>query len=164
MPQVLHRDVKSGNVLLSKDYGVAKICDIGLSHIMGNTSLSPPTAQSTFAYAAPEMLLNFRWGLRHSNFLCLLLHVTHGMCCTQHKSLIQSLDMFAALSVLCSSFSSTADMSFNDDMPGPPLAAEVLATAVTGIDLCVKLSNCIVAILLSSFDYAGHDVLSCILS
>ncbi|KAL0053929.1 hypothetical protein WJX82_001314 [Trebouxia sp. C0006] len=57
---VLHRDLKSGNVLLSKEFDVAKVCDIGLSHIMGNTSLSPPAAQATFAYAAPEMLLNLR--------------------------------------------------------------------------------------------------------
>ncbi|DBA78006.1 TPA: hypothetical protein ACH3X1_009098 [Trebouxia sp. C0004] len=58
---VLHRDLKSGNVLLSKSFDVAKVCDIGLSHIMGNTSGSPPAAQATFAYAAPEMLLNLRW-------------------------------------------------------------------------------------------------------
>ena len=56
----MHRDVKSANVLLSKGFGVAKICDVGLSHVMGNTAMSPPSSQTTFAYAAPEMLLNER--------------------------------------------------------------------------------------------------------
>ena len=57
--QILHRDIKSGNVLLSGDFESAKICDVGLAHIMGNTSLSGSAqhVQTTFAYAAPEMLL-----------------------------------------------------------------------------------------------------------
>ncbi len=57
---VLHRDIKSGNVLLSGDYSQAKICDVGLAHIMGSTSNTGGSVQATFDYAAPEMLFNHR--------------------------------------------------------------------------------------------------------
>ncbi|DBA88396.1 TPA: hypothetical protein ACH3X2_004890 [Trebouxia sp. C0005] len=57
---VLHRDIKSGNVLLSGDYSQAKICDVGLAHIMGSTSNTGHSVQATFAYAAPEMLFNHK--------------------------------------------------------------------------------------------------------
>ena len=58
MLQVVHRDIKSGNVLLSRDYSQAKICDVGLAHIMGTTTNTGHGVQATFAYAAPEMLFN----------------------------------------------------------------------------------------------------------
>lgn len=57
-------------MLLSKDYEVAKICDVGLSHIMGNTSLSPEPAKATFAYAAPEVLMNERYALLLALIAC----------------------------------------------------------------------------------------------
>ena len=56
--QIMHRDIKSGNVLLSQDFSSAKICDVGLARIMGNTSRSSSTVQpGTWAYAAPEIIL-----------------------------------------------------------------------------------------------------------
>ncbi len=50
-------DMKPKNVLLTADYSIAKIADVGLAHIMGNTAQGSQ-AMGTFAYAAPEQLLN----------------------------------------------------------------------------------------------------------
>lgn len=50
-------DMKPKNVLLTPDYSIAKIADVGLAHIMGNTAQGSQ-AMGTFAYAAPEQLLN----------------------------------------------------------------------------------------------------------
>lgn len=60
---VLHRDIKSANVLLSKAHDQAKICDVGLAHIIGTTgniSSANQPMQGTFAYCSPEMLFNKR--------------------------------------------------------------------------------------------------------
>ena len=54
--QVVHMDVKPKNVLLTADYSIAKIADVGLAHMMG--SVPGSQAMGTFAYAAPEQLLN----------------------------------------------------------------------------------------------------------
>lgn len=49
-------DIKPKNVLLTADYSIAKIADVGLAHIMGSAPGSQ--AMGTFAYAAPEQLLH----------------------------------------------------------------------------------------------------------
>lgn len=73
----MHRDIKTGNILLSKDCDSAKICDVGLARIMNNTSIasSSHNATGTYAYAAPEILLFERWMLL---LVCLCL-ATNGM-------------------------------------------------------------------------------------
>lgn len=104
--QVLHRDIKTANVLLSKGYGKAKICDVGLAHIMGTTGATSTPGhhvQATFAYCSPEMLFNQRWALYTVGCciclkgLCLLLprdalQVEVGTqrldCCTRHIRLL----------------------------------------------------------------------------
>uniref|UniRef100_M4BRZ6 Protein kinase domain-containing protein n=1 Tax=Hyaloperonospora arabidopsidis (strain Emoy2) TaxID=559515 RepID=M4BRZ6_HYAAE len=61
-PKVLHRDVKSRNVLLSSSLD-AKLCDFGISRrkCMGNedgeTNLTATAAAGTLSWTAPELLL-----------------------------------------------------------------------------------------------------------
>ena len=56
--------IKTANVLLSKSYDKAKICHVGLAHIMGTTgatSTSNHPVQATFACCSPKMLFNHRF-------------------------------------------------------------------------------------------------------
>ena len=81
----MHRDIKSGNVLLSEDLQSAKICDVGLARIMGGSTLasSSHNVHATFAYAAPEDLFGDRFAL-------LLMHVPQA-CVTRCISRLQCL-------------------------------------------------------------------------
>lgn len=54
--KVIHRDLKSKNVLLTRD-GVAKIGDVGMAKIMSDGYLTRDGALGTMAWAAPELLL-----------------------------------------------------------------------------------------------------------
>lgn len=59
--QVMHNDIKSSNILLSKDATVAKIADVGTSRIAEVTHSTPSLpCLGTFAYAAPEQLMGQR--------------------------------------------------------------------------------------------------------
>lgn len=57
----MHNDIKSKNILLTKDAAVAKISDVGTSRILETTAatLSFPML-CTYAYAAPEQLMGTR--------------------------------------------------------------------------------------------------------
>lgn len=59
--QVVHNDIKSKNILLTKDAAVAKIADVGTSRILQSTAcnLSVPML-CTWPYAAPEQILGSR--------------------------------------------------------------------------------------------------------
>lgn len=53
-------DVKSKNILLDKEYNVAKIADVGLARVLGNTVSTRGLPLGTFHYAAPELLMGDR--------------------------------------------------------------------------------------------------------
>ena len=53
----MHMDLKASNVLLTQTYGIAKIGDVGLAQVMGSSRAGRPRL-ATFAYSAPELILN----------------------------------------------------------------------------------------------------------
>ncbi|KAL8039661.1 hypothetical protein ABFX02_10G050500 [Erythranthe guttata] len=54
-PPVVHRDLKSPNLLVDRKYTV-KVCDFGLSRFKANTFLSSKSAAGTPEWMAPEVL------------------------------------------------------------------------------------------------------------
>lgn len=55
LPQVLHRDLKSANILIDNS-GTAKITDFGLSKVKTETQTNTKTAAGTVQWSAPEFL------------------------------------------------------------------------------------------------------------
>lgn len=56
-PVIVHRDLKSPNLLVDKNW-VVKVCDFGLSRIKHNTFLSSKSTAGTPEWMAPEVLRN----------------------------------------------------------------------------------------------------------
>ncbi|KAI3924157.1 hypothetical protein MKX01_029692 [Papaver californicum] len=54
-PPIVHRDLKSPNLLVDKKYTV-KVCDFGLSRLKANTFLSSKSVAGTPEWMAPEVL------------------------------------------------------------------------------------------------------------
>ncbi|PIA31737.1 hypothetical protein AQUCO_04900198v1 [Aquilegia coerulea] len=57
IPTVVHRDLKSPNLLVDSDWNV-KVCDFGLSRLKHNTFLSSKSTAGTPEWMAPEVLRN----------------------------------------------------------------------------------------------------------
>eukprot|EP00891_Asterochloris_glomerata_P007944 jgi/Astpho2/7944/Aster-06544 len=58
--RVLHGDIKSSNVLLDASWDLAKVADCGLARMLDTGTGLSNEHGCTFAYAAPEVLLNQR--------------------------------------------------------------------------------------------------------
>ncbi|CAL9180556.1 unnamed protein product [Musa hybrid cultivar] len=56
-PVIVHRDLKSPNLLVDKNW-VVKVCDFGLSRLKHNTFLSSRSTAGTAEWMAPEVLRN----------------------------------------------------------------------------------------------------------
>eukprot|EP01018_Ginkgo_biloba_P004723 Gb_28014 [translate_table: standard] len=56
-PMIVHRDLKSPNLLVDKNW-VVKVCDFGLSRVKHNTFLSSKSTAGTPEWMAPEVLRN----------------------------------------------------------------------------------------------------------
>ena len=54
-PPIVHRDLKSPNLLVDKDFSV-RVCDFGLSRIMSGKCLSTKKTVGTLHWMAPEVL------------------------------------------------------------------------------------------------------------
>jgi serine/threonine protein kinase len=57
IPTIVHRDLKSPNLLVDKNWAV-KVCDFGLSRLKHNTFLSSKSTAGTPEWMAPEVLRN----------------------------------------------------------------------------------------------------------
>ncbi|KAJ0888455.1 putative protein kinase TKL-CTR1-DRK-2 family [Helianthus annuus] len=57
VPTIVHRDLKSPNLLVDEDWNV-KVCDFGLSRLKHNTFLSSKSTAGTPEWMAPEVLRN----------------------------------------------------------------------------------------------------------
>ncbi|KAH3765599.1 ankyrin repeat protein [Pelomyxa schiedti] len=67
-PQILHRDLKSLNLLVTKEWHV-KVCDFGLSRFdTGSNMKTLQRLRGTYAYAAPEVYFGARYTAKSDVF------------------------------------------------------------------------------------------------
>jgi serine/threonine protein kinase len=67
-PQILHRDLKSLNLLVSEDW-ICKLCDFGLARFDTGGNMDTLTKlRGTFAYSAPEVYFGERYTAKSDMF------------------------------------------------------------------------------------------------
>ena len=86
VPPVIHRDIKPANVLFSRQSGVAKLCDMGISKLKEFQTMTKTTSgiPGTPSYMAPECLLQNQKATVHSDIwslACTLLELYTGKEC-----------------------------------------------------------------------------------
>lgn len=91
---VIHSDLKTKNILLSRNGADAKIGDVGLARIISSASqTSQDYAFGTFAYAAPELLLgekcDYKASLDLHEAAMRLCAAVSCLCSRGHLSVIQ---------------------------------------------------------------------------
>ncbi|WZZ24653.1 hypothetical protein YC2023_008054 [Brassica napus] len=83
VPPIVHRDVKSSNLLLDADYG-AKVADFGIAKIGQMTGTKSPEAMSGIAgscgYIAPETVIDPKLDLGFKEEISKVIHI--GLLCT----------------------------------------------------------------------------------
>ncbi|CAD5329357.1 unnamed protein product [Arabidopsis thaliana] len=83
VPPIVHRDVKSSNILLDSDYG-AKVADFGIAKVGQMSGSKTPEAMSGIAgscgYIAPEPVIDPKLDLKFKEEISKVIHI--GLLCT----------------------------------------------------------------------------------
>lgn len=82
--KIIHRDLKSKNVLLTKDYE-AKITDVGMAKLMSDAYFTQDQNFGTFSWAAPEVLLGEKCSEKVD---CYSVRLSHPSTCCALRSAI----------------------------------------------------------------------------
>ncbi|CAH9094942.1 unnamed protein product [Cuscuta europaea] len=99
-PTIVHRDLKSPNLLVDNDWNV-KVCDFGLSRLKHNTFLSSKSTAGTPEWMAPEVLRNEPSNEKFlSSFVCMVLLEKTIFTCFSLFQLLVYINMLHQISVL----------------------------------------------------------------
>ncbi|EOY21278.1 Tyrosine kinase family protein isoform 6 [Theobroma cacao] len=83
-PVIVHRDLKSPNLLVDKNWVVKVVCDFGLSRMKHSTYLSSRSTAGTAEWMAPEVLQNELSDEKCVMFIALELYYGSSVHCDNH--------------------------------------------------------------------------------